>query len=106
MYVTLWQNFRGHPKNVSFMQFSQKIDGFPTKRSTGLLELIQLYKQTPLAKLFIFTIYQNYTLALMLIIAAPRLWNELPLSIRTSPSLEVFKKNLKTYLMLQAYVDV
>ena len=40
------------------------------------------------------------------VVAAPRLWNELPLSIRTSPSLEVFKKNLKTYLMLQAYVDV
>ena len=40
------------------------------------------------------------------VVAAPRLWNELPLSIRTSPSLEVFKKNLKTYLILQAYVDV
>ena len=22
------RNFRGHPKNVSFMQFSQKINGF------------------------------------------------------------------------------
>ena len=31
--------------------------------------------------------------------------HELLLSIRTSPSLEVFKKNLKTYLMLQAFVD-
>ena len=31
---------------------------------TGLLELIQLYKQNPLEKFFIFTIYQNYTLAL------------------------------------------
>ena len=28
------------------------------------LELIQLYKQNPLEKFFIFTIYQNYTLAL------------------------------------------
>ena len=37
---------------------------FPTKRFTGLLELIQLYKQYPLEKFFIFTIYQNYTLAL------------------------------------------
>ena len=27
-------------------------------------ELIQLYKQNPLEKFFIFTIYQNYTLAL------------------------------------------
>ena len=34
------------------------------KRVTGLLELIQLYKQDPLEKFFIFTIYQNYTLAL------------------------------------------
>ena len=29
-----------------------------------LLELIQLYKQNPLEKVFIFTIYQNYTLVL------------------------------------------
>ena len=27
--------FRGHPKNVSFMQFSQKIDGFRQKDSQG-----------------------------------------------------------------------
>ena len=33
-------------------------------RFTGLLELIQLYKQNQLEKFFIFTIYQNYTLAL------------------------------------------
>ena len=37
MYITLWQNFRGHPENISFMQFSQKIDGFRQKRFTGLL---------------------------------------------------------------------
>ena len=41
------------------MQFSQKIEIL-----TGLLELIQLYKQNPLEKFFIFTIYRNYTLAL------------------------------------------
>ena len=35
-----------------------------TKRFTGLLELIQLYKQNPFENIFIFTIYQNYTLAL------------------------------------------
>ena len=57
IYITLWQNF-------SFMQFSQKIDGFRQKIFTGLLEPIQLCKQTPLDKFFIFTIYQNYTLAL------------------------------------------
>ena len=37
---------------------------FQTKRFTGLLELIQLFKLNPLEKFFIFTIYQNYTLAL------------------------------------------
>ena len=30
----------------------------------GLLELVQLYKQNPLENIFIFTIYQNYTLVL------------------------------------------
>ena len=52
-----------------FMQFSQKIAGFQTKRFTGLLELVQLYKQNPLEKFSIFTIFQNYTLALTLIIS-------------------------------------
>ena len=49
------------------MQFSQNIDSFRvTKLFTGLLELIvlQLYKQNPLEKFLIFSIYQNYTLAL------------------------------------------
>ena len=46
---------------VSFMQFSQNIDAwFQTKRFTGLLELIQLYKQNLLENFFIFAIYQNY----------------------------------------------
>ena len=35
MYITLWWNFRGHPENVGFMQFSQKIDGFRQKDSQG-----------------------------------------------------------------------
>ena len=51
--------YPGASKNVSFMQFSQKIVGFRQKRFTGLLELIQLYKQNPLEKYIIFTIYQN-----------------------------------------------
>ena len=38
----------------SFLQFSQKI--------TGLLKLMQLYKQKRLEKFFIFTIYRNYKL--------------------------------------------
>ena len=46
---------------VSFMQFSQKFDGLGQKDSQGLLELTQLYKQNPLEKNFIFTIYQNYS---------------------------------------------
>ena len=51
-------------RNLTFLQFSQKINAFRQKRLTGLLELIQLYQQNPLEKIFIFTIYQNYTLAL------------------------------------------
>ena len=35
MYITLWYHFRGHPKNVSFMQFSKNIDGFRQKDSQG-----------------------------------------------------------------------
>ena len=30
-------------------------------------------------------------------VAAPKLWNELPLHIRQSPTLQVFKSRLKTY---------
>ena len=72
MYITLWENFRGHPKSVSLKQFSQKIDGFTG--FTGLLELIQLYKQNPLQKFFIFTIHQNYTLALKCICTPNIFW--------------------------------
>ena len=35
MYITLWENSRGHPDNVSFMQFSLKMDGFRQKDSQG-----------------------------------------------------------------------
>ena len=35
MYITLWDNFLGHPENVSCKQFSQKIDGFRQKDSQG-----------------------------------------------------------------------
>ena len=34
--LTLCYNFFGHPENVSFMQFSQDIDGVRQKRFTGL----------------------------------------------------------------------
>ena len=36
-------------------------------------------------------------------IAAPRQWNNLPLSIRKSPSVAIFKRHLKTYLFKEAY---
>ena len=40
----------GHPENVSFMQFSQNIDGFRQNNSQGFSELIQLYTQNPFRK--------------------------------------------------------
>ena len=46
--------FRGHPKNVSFMQFSQRVDGFRQKDSQGLLELVQLYRTKPIRETFNF----------------------------------------------------
>jgi hypothetical protein len=36
-------------------------------------------------------------------VAAPRLWNTLPLDIRTAPSVASFKYRLKTYLFLQTF---
>ena len=65
MYISLWENSRGPPDNVSFMQFSTKIDGFEQKDSQGFENSYNSYEQYPLEKFFIFTIYQNYTLALM-----------------------------------------
>ena len=35
--------------------------------------------------------------------AAPRLWNTLPLNIRTAPSVNSFKSRLKTYLFSQTF---
>ena len=64
MYISLWENSRGHPDNVSFMQFSTKIDGFEQKDSQGFENSYNSYEQYPLEKFFISTIYQNYTLAL------------------------------------------
>ena len=64
MYISLWENSRGHPDNVRFMQFSTKIDGFEQKDSQGFENSYNSYEQYPLEKFFIFTIYQNYSLAL------------------------------------------
>ena len=49
------------------MQFSTKIDGFEQKDSQGFENSYNSYEQYPLEKFFIFTIYQNYTLALILV---------------------------------------
>ena len=46
------------------MQFFMKIDGFEQKKSQGFENSYNSYEQYPLEKFFIFTIYQNYTLAL------------------------------------------
>ena len=46
------------------MQFSTKIDGFEQKDSQGFENSYNSYEQYPLEKFLIFTIYQNYTLAL------------------------------------------
>ena len=67
--------FGGHPENVSFYAIFSENWWFQTKRFTGLLELVQLFKQNPLEKFFIFTIYQNYTLALTLILFSSHLHN-------------------------------
>ena len=66
MYISLWENYRGHPDNISFMQFSTKMDGFEQKDSQGFENSYNSYEQYPLEKFFIFTINQNYTLALIL----------------------------------------
>ena len=67
MYISLWENSRGHPDNVSFMQISTKIDGFEQRDSQGFENSYNSLIWTipiNLEKFFIFTIYQNYTLDL------------------------------------------
>ena len=49
------------------MQFSTKIDGFEQKDSQGFENSYNSYEQYPLEKFFIFTFYQNYTLALIVL---------------------------------------
>ena len=36
-------------------------------------------------------------------VAAPRLWNSIPLELRSSSSIDIFKQHLKTYLFQQAF---
>ena len=56
--------FSGASRKCYFYAVFSKFWWFQTKWSTGLLELTKLYKQNPLRGIFIFTIYQNYILAL------------------------------------------
>ena len=58
MYISLWENSRGHPDNVSFYP---KQKDFEQKDSQGFENSYNSYEQYPLEKFFIFTIYQNYT---------------------------------------------
>ena len=55
----------GIPIMLVLLQFSTKIDGFEQKDSQGFENSYNSYEQYPLEKVFIFTIYQNYTLALI-----------------------------------------
>ena len=36
-------------------------------------------------------------------VAAPRLWNSLPMELKTSTLIDIFKKKLKTYLFKHSY---
>ena len=36
-------------------------------------------------------------------VVGPKLWNDIPIEIRNSSSVNVFKKSLKTYLFKEAY---
>ena len=67
MYITLWKNFRGHPKNVSFVHFLKilMVSDKTIHKAFRTHTNVQLCKQNPLEKICIFTIYQNYTMALM-----------------------------------------
>ena len=72
MYISLWENYRGHPDNIILMQFSMKIDGFEQEDSQGFENSYNSYEQYPLEKFFILTIYQNYTLALRVSLRWPK----------------------------------
>ena len=52
MYISLCENSQGHPDNVSFMQFSTKIDGFEQKDSQGFENSYNSYEQYPLEIFF------------------------------------------------------
>ena len=73
MYISLWDNSRGHPDNVSFkMQFSTKIDGFEQKDSQGFENSYNSYEQYPLEKCLIFTILPKLYFGFKMLLALIR----------------------------------
>ena len=62
--ISMGELLGGIPIILCFMQFSTKIDGFEQNDSQGFENSYNSYEQYPLENFFIFTIYQNYTLAL------------------------------------------
>ena len=54
MYISLWENSRGHPDNISFTQFSTKIDGFEQNDLQGFENSYNSYEQYPLENIFHF----------------------------------------------------
>ena len=55
----------GIPIMIVLCNFLTKIDGFEQKYSQGFENSYNSHEQYPLEKFFIFTIYQNHTLALI-----------------------------------------
>ena len=68
------------------------------KSKKGLRSDNKLYLSVPLTKLKTKT-YGDRCFS----IAGPTLWNDLPCDLRLSKSIDIFKKNLKTYLFKKAF---
>ena len=45
VHISIWENSRGHPDKISFMQFSTKIDGFEQNDSQGFENSYNSYEQ-------------------------------------------------------------
>ena len=69
MYITLWYRiFGGIPKMLVLYNFLRKLMVSDKKIHRAFrTRTCQIYKQNPLENFFIFTIYQNYTLVLIMV---------------------------------------
>ena len=65
VHISLWENSRGIPIILVLCNFLRKWMVFEQKDSQGFENSYNSYEQYPLEKFFIFTFYQNYTLALI-----------------------------------------